>query len=272
MDDHPRAASVPDGVTSLIADRHDQDAFERAIANAQTDWDLAIDCIGFGPADAQQDIATLNGRTPHLVFISTDFVYDPARRLRFPQTEETQYYLSKGYGGLKRQCELALLNSDPGGMVWTAVRPCHIYGPGSKLGCLPLHSRDEALIARLKARKPIELVGGGRFLQQPIFARDLSRVMLSMAGNEKCYRQIFCTAGPDIIESREYYYIIARALGVPCQIQDVALETYTAQNPDKASFLCHRIYDLGKLRRSGAYVPDTPIEQGLAQHVKSLIG
>ena len=31
-------------------------------------------------------------------------------------------------------------------MQWTILRPCHIYGPGSQLGCLPLHGRDPKLI------------------------------------------------------------------------------------------------------------------------------
>jgi hypothetical protein len=96
--------------------------------------------------------------------------------------------------------------------------------------------------------------------------------MLSVTGQAKCYNQILGTAGPDIIESREYYRIIADVLSVDCQIQEIAVDAYYAEHPERASFLCHRIYDLEKLATSGAYVPDTPIEAGLRAHVESLIG
>ena len=43
------------------------------------------------------------------------------------------------------------------------------------------------------------------------------------------------------------------------------------QRPETAPFLCHRIYDLGALRASGAREPSTPIEQGLREHVESLL-
>jgi nucleoside-diphosphate-sugar epimerase len=261
---------LPEGVTGLIADRHDTAAFERVVAEAQTRWDLVVDCIGYDPADALQDIAVFRHLAGHLVFVSTDFVYDPAHR-QFPQGEETDYYLKESYGGKKRLCELEFLNGDTGEMPWTVVRPCHIYGPGSQLGCLPLHSRDRQLIVRLRAGESLKLVGGGHFLQQPILARDLSDTILSLAGNKATYGQIFCTAGPDIIESRDYYRIIADVLGVGLQIEEVSVSEHLAALPESAPFLCHRIYDMSKLKQSGANVPSTSIEQGLREHVESLL-
>lgn len=261
---------LPHNVTPLIADRQDQTAFERAVASARTEWDLVVDCIGYGPADARQDIAVFRGRTPHLIFISTDFVYDPARR-RFPQGEEADAYASDGYGGQKRLCELEFIRGDTGDMSWTLLRPCHIYGPGSLPGCLPLHSRDPRLIARLRAGEPLRLVGGGHFLQQPILARDLADLILSLAGNEKARRQTFCAAGPDILESRDYYRIIADLLGVELRIEEIPVGQHLTSHPDAAPFLCHRIYDLARLRSTGAQVPVTPVARGLREHVESLL-
>ena len=192
---------VPDGVISLVADRSERDVFAETVGGVDVFWDLVVDCIGFEMADAEQDIAVLRERARHLVFVSTDFVYEPAAR-RFPQGEEGVFQLG-GYGGNKRRCELAFINSDCGDMAWTVMRPCHIYGPGSLLGCLPLHGRDPELIAKLQAGETLDLVGGGHFLQQPILARDLADLILSAAGNERSYNQIFCAAGPDIVESVE---------------------------------------------------------------------
>lgn len=257
-----------DGVSPIIADRRDSNALPNALDQLDTQWDLVVDCIGYEPVDAQQDVDLFRSRARQLVFISTDFVYEPAHR-HFPQGEETDHYLADGYGGKKRQCELVLLNSDTGAMQWTVVRPCHIYGPGSLLGCLPLHGRDPDLLAKLQRGETLQLIGGGHFLQQPIFAADLAQTILSCAGNPHCHRQIYVTAGPDIIESRRYYEIIADVLGVEARIEEVPIIPFLRDNPDRHSFACHRIYDLSKLRAHGLHVPATPIITGLRQHVAS---
>lgn len=261
---------VPSNVAVITADRRDRSGFAAAIAQAQQTWDLVVDCIGYNAANAEQDIAVFRHCAQQLVFISTDFVYDPAKR-RFPQTEESDHYAQEGYGGQKRQAELALLNSDTGAPGWTVLRPCHIYGPGSLLGCLPNHSRDADLLNRLQRGEALELVGGGYFLQQPIFAADLAQTILSCAGNPNCHGQIYVTAGPEIIESRTYYQIIADTLGTPLSIKELAVDTFLAAHPERRPFIAHRIYDLTKLREHGLHMPGTSMRAGLQQQVASLM-
>lgn len=262
---------LPEGVRPIVADRKDRDGFAKAIASAKQTWDLVIDGIGYDPEDAQQDIAVFRDKTPHIVFISTDFVFDPAYRI-FPQPEEARHFLKDGYGGKKRQCEIEFINGNTGAMHWSVVRPCHIYGPGSKLGCLPKHGRDDQIIDRIRKGEPLHLVGGGYFLQQPILARDLADLMLSLRGNPKTYGQIFQAAGPDIIESRQYYNLIADVLGVPHPpVEEIRVCDFLAENPGQVTFCCHRIYSLDKLRAAGARVPSTPIAQGLKEHAESLL-
>jgi nucleoside-diphosphate-sugar epimerase len=94
-----------------------------------------------------------------------------------------------------------LIAAGTSALPWTIVRPCHIYGPASQLGCLPCHSRDAQLIARLRAGQPLQLVGGGYFLQQPLLAADLAQTILSMAGRQSTYGQIYGVAGHEIVVS-----------------------------------------------------------------------
>lgn len=258
---HPR-------VTALYADRRDPAAFHSAVQSAGTNWDLVVDCIAFNPDDTRQDLAEFAASAGHLIFISTDFVYHPGRR-RFPQPEAPAVFLEDGYGGLKRQAELVLAESQTR-LPWTILRPCHIYGPGSLLGCLPAHSRDPQLIQRLRAGEPLALAGGGHFLQQPLLAADLAETILSLAGLPQAAGQIFNTAGPEIVESREYYRITADILGVPLQVRELPVEEYRAAHPESAPFLCHRIYDLSRLAACGASVPSTPLREGLQAHVRAL--
>jgi len=266
---------APNGVTALIADRRDALATEAVIAAADASWDLAVDCIAYEPADIEQDVALFRRRAHQFVFVSTDFVFDPARR-SFPQPEDGVTLTDdrdglQAYGYKKRQCELLLAASDTGDMAWTVVRPCHVYGPTSELGCLPLHGRDSRLIARLRAAEPIRLVGGGHFLQQPLLARDLADVILSVGGNAAAAGRIYNVAGPDIIESRAYYQIIADVLGTGIMVEDISVQPHLTEHPEHAPFICHRIYDMAALRASKLAVPATSIEDGLREHVRGLL-
>jgi nucleoside-diphosphate-sugar epimerase len=262
---------IPDGVTAIKVDRKDRQALRQAIADADDRYDLVVDCIGYVEEDAIEDIAVFRDRCAHFVFVSTDFVFDPTQRVFPTPPQHPHYDRQRDYGKHKRLCELQFMDSDTGDMAWTVVRPCHIYGPGSQLGCLPMHSRDPELIARLKRGEPIKMVGGGHFLQQPIFVDDLARTILSCIGNSKANAQIYMTAGPDIIESHAYYRIIAKVLGVDVTIEEIPVATYLAEHPEHAPFLTHRIYDLTTLRDAGLHVPNIPIAEGLRRHTESLL-
>jgi nucleoside-diphosphate-sugar epimerase len=265
---------VPDEVSgslhTLRADRNAPGELERVIANAGVTWDLAIDCIGYKPQQAQQDVDLLSPRVAHLVFISTDFVFEPSTA-SLPRHEVMPCTTVPGYGADKRACEEVLLRSDTGAMRWTVLRPCHIYGPGSLLGCLPTHGRDAKLIERLRAGEPLRLVGGGYFLQQPIEADDLAAIALACGVRPDLHRRIFCTAGTHVIESRRYYQIIADVLGLTLRVEELPVDAWLAEHPEHVPFLCHRIYSLEALRTSGLPMPGTSMEAGLQRHVLWMI-
>jgi nucleoside-diphosphate-sugar epimerase len=261
---------LPPGVQAMVVDRKDRVAFANQIAAQPGDWDLVIDSIGMEPGDAEQDLQAFAGRCGAFVFISTDFVYDPSLR-KVPQSEDDAFYTGQDYGARKRACEEVFLNGQPGRIPWTVLRPCHIYGPGSQLGCLPLHGRDKELISRLRAGETLKLVGGGEFLQQPIYAEDIAKVALAVPDFQPTVRgQIFNVAGPDIVPSREYYQIVADVLGVPLTVEAVDVAAHLAANPGAAPFCCDRVYDLAKLKTSGLPVPATRLSDGLRTHVEHL--
>ncbi len=260
--------SVPEGVRALSVDRKDAAAFAQAIEGENTSWDFAVDSIGYTPDDAKQDIEVVAPRCDHLVFISTDFVYEPSKR-RFPQPEDADAYIQWGYGGNKRKCELLFEDADF--KTWSIVRPCHITGPGSQLGCLPKHGRDPNLIDAIREGRPLELAGGGIHLQQPVFAPDLADTIISMAGKPETFGTIMNTAGPDIIESRTYYRIIGEILGTTVEIREVSVTETLAEKPELATFLCHRIYVMSRLAETGVSVPATGIREQLEKHVASML-
>src|SRR5215203_4875465 len=160
------------GLQSIVADRKDAAGFANAVAAVNQKWDLVVDCISMHGPDAQQDIDVFFARAKHLVLISTDFVLCPHDR---PWKVDERYdrFNDTPYGIGKRAAEEVIVQyagSERGGIRATVLRPCHIYGPGSLLGCLPRHGRDPQLIDRIRRGQTLQLVGGGFFLQQPVFA------------------------------------------------------------------------------------------------------
>lgn len=262
---------LPAGVCALKADRTIPGSLEAALAASKKEFDLVVDCIGYQAADARQDLALFANRCRHLVFISSDFVFDPEKR-QFPQPESNDFFLTDdSYGANKRRCELEFLQFTDDFSHWSILRPCHIYGPGSRLGCLPEHGRDPDLIERIRNENPLRLVGAGKFLQQPIFVDDLARLALSCPFSPCSCRQIYHCAGPDIVESVTYYQILAELLGSSLNVEEVPVLTYLRGHPEHKSFLCHRVYDLQKIRMDCLHVPATSLRAGLKIHLESLL-
>lgn len=267
--------AIPEGVISLIADRYNHDAMRKIVIGQKISWDLVVDCICYEVPEIQLDIELFSDLATQYVFVSSDFVYNPLHR-SFPQAAETDNFLTPEdkltpYGTSKRLCELELMKEAKNGLNWTIVRPCHIYGPTSELGCLPMHSRDKNIIETLQSGSPVKLVGGGHFLQQPILVSDLAKTILSVVNNNNAMRRAFNTAGPDIIESWQYYKILADILGVELNVKEIPVQSYLAEHPEHIPFLCHRIYDLNPLRAAGLCVPSTSIQNGLSIHLQKLL-
>jgi nucleoside-diphosphate-sugar epimerase len=265
-----RGQKVPEGVKEIDVDRRKEPAeFEKLIKACKVEWDLVVDITGRTAEDVQQDVDVFRTRASHLVFISSDMVYDPRKR-NFPQKEECDNYWQENSGLRMREAELKLIEGDCGDMHWTIFRPGHIYGPGSHLGCLPLENRKADLLIRMKKGERLKLVGGGHFLLQPLFCRDFAEMILSVIGKKKAYEQVFAAAGPELIEARKYYFTIADILGMNMRIEEYPVFKYRKDHPENMPFLCHRYYDLSKLEASGLKMPTTPLREGLAIHVASV--
>ncbi len=257
--------NVPEGAVALTADRRDKAVFAAVVAGCGRRWDLIIDCIGYQPADAEQDVALVPRYADHLVFISTDAVFD-YRTSDYMKDETFGRFVSEGYGGGKRACE-QVFEASPPEASWTILRPSHVYGPGSEFGCSPLHLRDTELIERMRRGEELALIANGFLLQQPVLARDLARMALSAHGVAAARRQIFMAVGPDIVESRRYYELLGERLGKPARIREASVEAFAASDSRYYFTLCHRVYAMAKAQAAQLDVPATPIGQALDEHL-----
>lgn len=266
---------LPDNVISIIADRNSGENLKNAILAENKKWDVAFDCICMNSDNAKQDLEILPKVTKRLVVVSTDSVYDPYNK-KTPQTEDGIFIEEEGsddvvsYGCNKRRMEKVFMedmNSATPKMNTTIFRPGHIYGPGFLLGCFPENSRQKELIDIIDSNQPVRLVGMGTYLIHPIYVDDLARVMVECVENENTYNQIFCIGGPQAVENRFYYECIAKVLGKELNIEEVPLKGYLENHPEFSGHLCHRIYDLTKLKSTGIHLPDTQLENGIRKHI-----
>ncbi len=91
------------GIIPLCADRDDREGFKKAILGAGVTWDVVFDCICMNERHAEQDLEVLPFVSSRLVVISTDSVYDPARKAT-PQAEDGFFVEEKGAPGGMQLC------------------------------------------------------------------------------------------------------------------------------------------------------------------------
>ncbi len=267
---------LPEGVIPIRADRNDTEALKAALKAQNTKWDAAFDCICMNREHAEADLEILPEFTDRLVAVSTDSVYDG----RFKHVLENEDGVTVNevgetvecsYAGNKRHMEevfIADAASKRPRLKTTLFRPGHIFGPGFVPGCFPEHSRQKELVELIRRGEPIRLVGMGTYLIHPIYVDDLADAMLAATANPKTYGEIFCIGGPDIIENRQYYECIADILGVKLNLHEIPLEGYLETHPEYSGHLCHRAYDLSKLKATGICLPNTKLRDG----IKKMIG
>lgn len=262
--------NLPDNVHPIFADRNDTSTLRAALLAQKQTWDACLDCICFNADQARTDLAVLQGLASRVIVISTDSVYHPAHK-SVPQNEEADQYLEDGgYGALKRQMELVFIEDRGKTLPFTLFRPGHIFGPGSLLGCYPMHTRQKDLADRIRQGDTLELVGGDTFLIQPIYVDDLCRVMLDSIPLASTQNRIFCIGGPDVVTNAEYFRILGELLGHPVQIRDLPLEGFLEANPKYSGHLCNRSYDLSALKSSGIRLPETTLRVGLQKQIEWL--
>lgn len=262
----PVAAAVP-----VVADRNDASALRSALCAVDVHWDAVLDCICFNAEQAAIDLDVLPEFTSRLIVISTDSLYHPDFK-QVPQNESASAYMNdNSYGGQKRKMEEVFLDSCSGILKWTLFRPPHMFGPGSELGCFPLHTRQKDLLARLRAGEPIRLVDGGKHRIQPLYAGDLAKAMVAAIQNPAAYNEVFCIAGPDVIQNREYFELLGEITGLPIRFETVAMDDYLANHDDGYLYFCPRVYDLSKLKAAGLPVPAVHLRDGLKEQVHYLL-
>jgi nucleoside-diphosphate-sugar epimerase len=256
---------APEGVTTLVGDRRDRQAFRAQFADRR--YDAVIDCICYTAEDAESDVATFAGRAGRLVMISTDFTYGCGLR-RLPIQEDAPRDAVGDYGRNKVAAEERFFAA------WreqqfpvTMLRPPHIMGEGGLLGTGSLRGRDAGLLDRLRRGEPVVLLDEGALLIQPVVHRDIAAAALAVLGVPATLGQAYNMAGPEAIPTRRYYEIVAEELGVPLRVLSLPSSVFLAAYSDRAPFAQHRVYDMGKLARDTGFAPQIGVRDAIREMI-----
>src|SRR3989338_4025017 len=135
---------LPQGTSYYELDRRNEEAFRNGLVSitGQNDWNVVVDVNPYSKKDAQILMDSVGKKIKHVFILSTTLVYD-RKKVSFKPLSEDHPLAEKGKQGkyVDDKIEAEEFWRETGAN-WTILRPYHILGANSLLGCLPPHNRD----------------------------------------------------------------------------------------------------------------------------------
>jgi nucleoside-diphosphate-sugar epimerase len=245
--------ALPEGVRSLVGDVRDSDSVRAAIRGQR--FDVVADFLSFLPEQLAASLGVFEGRTGQYVFISTASAYEkPVRRL--PVTESTPlrnpfWDYSRG----KIACEDLLVAAfRERALPVTIVRPSHTYDDARLVSVGKWTD-----VARLRAGKPVVVLGDGTSLWTVTHADDFAVAFTGLLGADAAIGEAFTITGDHAPSWGRIYRWMADAAGVADpEFVHVPSEAIAAFRPELGPGLLgdkshSMVFDTSKVR---ALVPE----------------
>ncbi|MFQ5620633.1 MAG: NAD-dependent epimerase/dehydratase family protein [Candidatus Nanoarchaeia archaeon] len=220
-------------------------------------WDCVVDIYSFS-----EEHARITSEVPSDQFIvfSTSLVYERSNTPdSIPSSQPIAETPPSGYASRKLDVERLWRSTNHN---WTLLRPYHILGPNSYLGCLPFHNRDPYIVERINNEQQLNLVNDVQF--NAIHPNDLAEIILRCIGNKNTFQKAYNAVNPKPILTADYFKEIAKQLNKPLNINRVPNTcnngwALTAQN---------HLYDTSDLETDIQYTPNTSIETCIADSLR----
>lgn len=263
-------ADAPDGVETLLIDRHDEERFESAIQARS--FDAAIDMIAFTPADVRSSIRAFRD-IGHVIHTSTVTVLGEQFDW-MPVTEDHPVRPSVPYAVNKAEAERVLLEEHyRSGFPVTIIRPSTTYGPRRALRQIGI---DDTWVHRIRASKPIIKVGDGRATHHLLHVDDAAAGFVGALGRGRCVGQTYHLVHPQHTTWERYHEAAMRAVGREVEQVGVPADVLHAIDPNRYLFATtvfahNMLFSAAKaLRDIPDFSPQVSLEQGLAQTVEHI--
>lgn len=220
-----RRAAV-EGIRHVTAERADPIALAGALHGER--FDLAVDFLAYRGGDVDLALSLPATRIGRYVLVSSGQVYLVATERRLPSREadgdlplmpepvaETRDHANWVYGAGKREAESRLREraAARGGRDLVLRLPV-VQGADDRT------RRLWAYLERLRDGGPLLLPDGGRHPVRFVWAEDVARAIVSLAGGAEPAGRVYNLAQPDEPELRELVKRAAACLGVAARIVD----------------------------------------------------
>jgi nucleoside-diphosphate-sugar epimerase len=202
-------SDLPTSVRRLLADRNDHVRLREVLGGEE--FDCVHDVSAYHPADVQIMIDLLEGRVGHYVFVSSTVIYAPTDLL--PITEDHPVDRSERqseYGLHKLLCEdLLLAAHHQRGFPATIAALSMVFGPRN---IVP--DREERMMARILAGRPVLIPGDGSTLGQVGYVDDQARALRMMMGRPSTFGRRYNLTGSQYFSDDGYVDTIASTVGI----------------------------------------------------------
>ena len=269
---------LPEGMRSIIADIHDEEAVAKAVTDES--YDVVAQFIAYTAEDVERDIRLFRDKTKQYIFISSASAYQkPLADYRI--TESTP--LVNPYWQYSRHKiaaeEVLMAAYRTTGFPVTIVRPSHTYNGTKPPVSLHGSNGNWQILKRILDGKPVIIPGDGSSLWTLTHSRDFAKGYVGLMANPHAIGNAFHITTDESMTWNQIYQTIADALGKPLNALHVASdflarhgENYDFRGEllgDKAATV---VFDNSKIKR---LVPDfictTSMADGLRQAVQYML-
>jgi len=263
--------NFPPAVKQYIADRTTQ-GFKDLIEKLNTEvdlWDAVIDIIAFNAESAEITYSLFKNTTQHIVTLSTTLVYDRTKENTGSISEDAPLAPEGQFGGyVDGKVKLEKFWHSITDVNWTLLRPYHILGAESLLGCIPEHNRDPKLIERLKNGEVLKLCNGGNIHFNYIHPKDIATAIYKIIGNKNTFKQVYNLVNAQSILAKDYYAEVAKQVGGTLNIESVPMDQIWSEMRGWEMTTFPHIYSMEKLQKDTNFTPSIFLEEGIKDAIE----
>jgi nucleoside-diphosphate-sugar epimerase len=261
-------AAAPEGVETIVVDRHDRERFESAVRAGR--FDAAIDVIAFTPDDVRSSIRAFRD-VGHVIHTSTVTVLGEQFDW-LPVTEDHPMRPSVPYAANKADAERVLLEEYyRSGFPVTIIRPSTTYGPRRALRQIGI---DSSWVHRIRAGKPLIKVGDGRATHHLLHVDDAAAGFVGALGRERCVGQTYHLVHPQHTTWEHYHEALMRVVGREVEQVGVPADVLHAVDSQRylfatSVFAHNMLFSAAKVQRDiPEFSPRVSLDEGLAETVE----
>lgn len=261
-----KKTDFPSSVKQYVVDRATEEYSELIQKlNLEIDaWDAVIDIVAFNAEGGKSTYSLFKNHTQHIILLSTSLVYDRTKENSGPITEDVQLASEGQFGGyVDGKVRLEKFWQSVTDVNWTLLRPYHILGAESLLGCIPEYNRDPKLIERLKNGEILRLCNGGNIQFNYIHPKDIATAVYKIIGNTNTFKQVYNLVNPQLVLAKDYYAEVAKQVGGTLNIETVPMDEIWSEMKGWEMTTLPHVYSIKKLQRDIDFTPGITLEEGI---------